>query len=953
MVNSMSLDEKIGQLFIVRSFSNENEIQKAEVINTIVNYGVGGVCLFKGTVPSLIQRLDTYQLVSKWPLMMSMDAEWGLGMRMTDIHKFPKQFCLGALTENSLIYHMAYEMGRQMKTLGIHMNFAPVADINNNLLNPVINERSFGSNRIRVSAKSFAYMQGLQDAGVMACLKHFPGHGDTEVDSHKDLPVLPFSKTRLDSIELFPFSVLSHLKPAAMMVGHLHIPQLDSLQNMSATLSPNITQNILRNEMSFDGLVITDALEMEGVTKHFSDGEIALRAFKAGNDMLLLSRNISEAITALKNAIVTGEISITTLDEKVKRILKAKIKSGLFLNRIPNRPADLLKTFNKNIEVINESIYRKAICLGKDPEKLVPIRKIPPKLLTIKLGNGPADGFINRLKDYASIVNYTLEDTAQWNDSLLNDIENAELIVIHVHGLNFNAQKGYGLNLWALQKLNPHIRSKKCIVVLFGCPYVSMYFPGNCSVVLAHEENEMSLDITAQMLFGTDAFIGVSPISVSTVLQEGKGIFRPSLMRLGYSIPEVQGMNSDSLQYIDTIAYELIAQKAAPGCQIVVARNNKVIYEKAFGYLDYDSTVLVKSTSLYDLASLTKVVCTAPILFQLEDNNAIKSSSKFSEFFDSFKNSNKEQLNFKDFMLHQGRMLSWIPYYKSTLPTNDSSFIYNPLYYDSLPSKIFNIPICKNLYLRNDYIDTILQTIIDSRVLDERKCNYSDLGFYFIPKLVHKLTGKTFERYYQKEIAEKLELRNSIFNPLSKGIDLHQIAPTEIDQYWRKQRIQGYVHDMGAAMMGGVAGHAGLFSNALDVVKTMQLYLNRGQYAGIELLKASDIGIKISRDREFLRRAQFFDMPSITADSIRPYVSAYSSRRSYGHQGFTGTCAWVDPDAQINYVFLSNRTFPNAEINKLHKERYRTRIQDIIYNAILPDQKLQIQSTEKRSQIIN
>lgn len=936
ILNKMSLEEKIGQLFIIRSFANDNEEHTAEVIKTIQTYGIGGVCFFKGSIPSLIQKIDTYQISSKWPLMMSMDAEWGLGMRLTDVRKFPKQLCLGALADNRPIYQMAREMARQMKQLGIHMNFAPVVDINNNLLNPVINERSFGSDRMRVTAKAFAYMQGLQDGGILACLKHFPGHGDTEVDSHKDLPVLPFTKTRLDSIELFPFKALSHMQPAAIMVGHLHIPSLDSTQHLSATLSPRIAQFILRNEMAYEGLVITDALEMEGVTKNFTDAEIALMAFKAGNDMLLLSRNVGAAVGALRDAVLAGEVSMSELDAKVKRILKAKYKSGLFSNRIPSRQADIAKAFNLNIDVINEPIYRQALCLGKDPKSLVPIRDIPEKLITLKLGNGNANRFINRLGDYVSLQSYFLEDTLSWNDTVLKAISDAELIVIHVHGLNFNAQKAYGMNLPVLQKLNPLLRTKNCIIVLFGCPYVSMYFPSHCSIVLAHEENNMSLDIAAQMLFGTDPIVGVSPISVSTVLKEGKGVFRPSLLRLGYSIPEVQGMSSDTLRIIDTIAHELISQQAAPGCQIAVARNNKVIYQKAFGYLDYDSTVLVQPNSLYDLASLTKVVCSAPILFQLEDQNLIRFSNRFSEFFDVFKNSNKEKLTFKDFLLHQGSLLSWIPYYKATLPTEDSSLMYNPRYYDSLPSKAFNIPVCNKMYLRSDYIDTILQTIIDSRILDERKFNYSDLGFYFLPRLVHRLTGKTFERYYQKEIAEKLELRSSVFNPLTKGIVLDQIAPSEDDRYWRKQRIQGYVHDMGAAMMGGVAGHAGLFSNALDVLKTMQLFLNRGQYAGREFIKASNIGTRLLRDREFLRRAYLFDMPSLTNDTLKPYVSAFASKRTFGHQGFTGTCAWADPDVQLNYVFLSNRTFPNAEMNKLHKERYRTKIQDLLYKAMLP-----------------
>lgn len=937
LLKKMTLEEKIGQLFIIRSFSNENEEQTRDVIHTIKTFGVGGVCFFKGTLAGMTQKIDTYQTVSKWPLLMSMDGEWGLGMRLTDVSRFPKQMCLGALTDNKPIYRMAYEMASQMKLVGLHMNFAPVADINNNLLNPVINERSFGSDRRMVTAKVFAYMQGLQDGGILACLKHFPGHGDTEVDSHKDLPVLPFSKSRLDSLELFPFAVLSKFQPAAMMVGHLHIPRLDSTPNMSATLSEKINHQILREEFGYEGLIITDALEMEGVTKHFSDAEIALFAFKAGNDMLLLSRNIFEAGNAIKDAIQRGEISERQLDEKVSRILNYKHKVGLFAQRIPDRPEGLLKSFNKRIATHNDQLYRKAMCLGRDPQNLIPIRDIPAKIITLKLGKPTAATFLSRINDYAAVSNYSLEDTSQWNDQLGKAISEAELIIIHVHGLSFNSQKSFGLDLLNLQKLNPHLREKKCIVVMFGCPYVAMYFPQHCSLFLAHEENELSMDIAAQMLFGTDPIVGTVPMMVSNALQQGKSITRPSLLRMGYSIPETQGMSSDSLEIIDSIVYELISQKAAPGCQVAVARNNKIIYQKSFGYLDYDSLRRVENNTIYDLASLTKIVTTAPILFQLEDRNKIKASDKFSDYFELFRNTNKEQLTFKDFMMHQGRLLSWIPYYRSTLVPVDSPGLYNPLYYDTIPSKQYNIPVCEGMFLRSDFVDTILQVIADSRLLEERKFNYSDLGFYFIPKLVQQVTGKNFERYFQKEISEKLELRNVLFNPIRKGIPIESIAPTEMDPYWRKQRIQGYVHDMGAAMMGGISGHAGLFGNAHDVLRLMQLYLNRGQYAGREILKASSIGKKMTRDWEFQRRAYLFDMPQLKSDSIKPYVSSLASNRTIGHQGFTGTCAWADPDAQINYVFLSNRTFPLAENNKLHKERYRTRIQEILYKAIIPD----------------
>lgn len=936
MLTVMSPQQKIGQMFIIRSFSNDQENHVQSVVNTIQKFQVGGVCYFKGTSNHLQKRIQQYRQASTIPLINSMDAEWGGGMRLTDIRKYPKQFCLGSLTDNRKIYYLAKAMGQQLRQLGIHMNFAPVVDINNNLQNPVINERSFGSDRVLVTKKSFAFLQGLQDGGVLACLKHFPGHGDTDVDSHSDLPELSFSRKRLDSMELFPYQALLPHHPAAVMVGHLHIPVLDTQPNLPATLSNSITHYLLRDSFNYRGLIITDALEMSGVTKNFSDGDIAVKAIQAGNDMLLLSQNLEQATQAIQEAIFKGELSWERVHQSVSKILLVKYRLGLFDPPVDSLVQVDVQRMNRDIDAINEPIYRASFCLGRDPQQLVPIRNLPKKLVTLQLGNGNSEPFRRSMSRYTNIRSFALLDTSQWNDSLEQTIMQSDLVVLHLHGLNYKANKLYGIDPLVLQLINPILRHKKCLAVLFGSPYVSMYLPDHCSIFLAHEENEMTQDLAGQMLMGTDPIQGVSPVTVSQVLLAGKGIIRPSLHRMGYSIPEVQGMSSDTLMAIERIAQDIIQQQAAPGCQIVVARNNKIVYQKSFGYLSYDSLQPVTNNCLYDVASLTKVLATAPILFQLENRNQLDLSRKFADYLPMFKETNKSNLSFRDFMLHQGKLLSWIPYYKSTLWSSDSIYRYHPVYYDTLPSSQFNIPVAHQMYLRKDFQDSILTQILDSRLLEEKKVNYSDLGFYFLPKLVHQITGRSFERYFMKEIAEPLELSQTLFNPMAKGIPPDSIAPTEIDTYWRKQVLRGYVHDMGAAMMGGVSAHAGLFSNATEVARIMQLYLNCGQYRGYELLQTSSMRSYLVRDREFLRRSYLFDMQSLQ-DTIRPYVSRWASTKTIGHQGFTGTCAWIDPEQQINYVFLSNRTFPNAENNLLHKERFRTKIHDIIYQSLIKD----------------
>ncbi|HEX5625545.1 MAG TPA: glycoside hydrolase family 3 N-terminal domain-containing protein [Saprospiraceae bacterium] len=931
----MNVDQKLGQLFVIRSYAGNANEHSENNLKLIRDYHIGGVCFFKGSTARLVELNNLYQSCATVPLLMSIDGEWGLGMRMTDGFSFPKQMTLGAIDDNRLIYRLGREIAGQLKAVGIQLNFAPVLDINNNPENPVIHERSFGSGRKNVVAKSFAYMQGLQDGGVMSCLKHFPGHGDTDTDSHYELPSLSHDRRRLDSVELFPFQALIGFQPSSVMVGHLHIPALDSTANIPATLSKNAVTGILRRHYRYDGLVITDALEMKGVTRHFSSGDIALKAFQAGNDILLLSENIPESIQRLKQALDSSEISMAEVDEKVRRILKAKFDQGLYA--FPSISQDSLARMKswRQSEALKEELYRKAFTLVRDPKSLVPIRDIPKRIVCLSLGAEINNPFQKRLLDYADLQSFSLFKTEDLQDSIRLAIESADLVLVSVHQLNYQVRKNYGLNIELVEALNELIEHKPCIVTLFGCPYTGIYFPKRASIFLAYEDNGLSLDVAAQMIFGTDPIIGRCPVSLGDLLQEGKGIRRPSLMRMGYSVPEYRGMDRDKLLMLDSLAAELIRTQAAPGCQVVVAKNQSIVFRKSYGYTTYDSSRAIDHRSMYDLASLTKILCTAPVMMQLEDQGRIQVRKKFSDYLPEFKQSNKADLSLKDFMLHQGRLAPWIPFYKSTLLFPDSLNAIRPEYYDTLPSINYLIPVCDRFYLRSDYDDTIFARILESKRPDEKKYVYSDLGFYFIPKLVRKLSDMGLEAYFNRYFAKPLGLRNTAFNPRFKPYPLDQLVPSEEDQYFRHQRVQGYVHDMGAAMLGGISGHAGLFSNATEVAQIMQLFLNRGNWGGKELIPNTIIRQYTERDKEFGRRALLFDLPeSIPTETA--YVSKLASPGTFGHQGFTGTCAWADPENQLVFVFLSNRTYPNSKINLLHRNRYRMKMQDVLYQSLLP-----------------
>ncbi len=934
IVAQMSADEKIAQLFIIRSFSIDQAEQTEKVLSTLKRFPVGGICFFKGNSRDLVKLHTKYQAASKIPLLMTMDAEWGASMRLDDAIQYPKHLCLGAIENSELIYEMGRDMAEQLKRLGIHMNFAPCLDININPNNPVINERSFGDNPIQVARKAFAFMKGLQDGGVLACAKHFPGHGDTDVDSHFDLPTLRIDIRRLQNVEMLPFRAIHDKGLAAIMVAHLHIPALDSTPNIPASLSPHIVANELRIKMGFDGLIITDALEMKGVTKNFSPAEISLKAFKAGNDVLLLSEDLPTAVSSLSKALQNGEISMTDLDEKVKRILYAKYQLKLWGAPAPLFDAEYERHAQRKTKALVDKLYRHAFTIAKDIQGLIPIRQRPSHLLSISLGEDKITPFQNRLDDYANCKHLSFVKNIGFTEKQLELIKKADLVILTLHRLNYSISKNFGVNPNDISLLRKHLKHKRVILVIFGNPYIANEFNDFGSIALAYENTCAMQDIAAQLLFGSDPISGMAPVSLRLSQNTDKPIKRPTLHRLGFTIPEAVGMNSDSLDQISRLSEEMIQSKVTPGCQILVAKDRKIVFNKAYGFINYDATIPVQTNTFYDIASLTKIIATAPALMLLQDLKLFDPQKKFKEYFASFEGTNKDDLTFHDFLLHQGRLAPWIPFYKETLISPDTLNLINWHYYRKVQSDSFPTQVADSLFVRFDITDTIFQKILNSPRYEEASYRYSDVGFYFIPMLVSMLTGMPFEQFLRKNLYDPLHMENTAFNPLSKGIPRTQIAPTEVDNYFRHQTIHGYVHDMGAALMGGVSGHAGLFSTAKDVAQMMQLYLDRGNHGGNELISWGSMARYLDRDQKFKRRAWAFDMPSCDT-SESPYISCRASPFTFGHQGFTGTCAWADPKEQLVYIFLSNRTYPTAGVNHLHRGRYRMKIHDVIYRSII------------------
>ncbi len=938
VMNTMDEDRLIGQLFMIRAHSDLGAEHIQSVKNQIDKYHVGGLCFFQGSPLKQAILTNEYQDLSEIPLLVAIDAEWGLGMRFKEAAiSFPRQLSLGAVQDNYLIYEMGREVARQLLRIGTHVNFAPVVDINNNPLNPVINDRSFGEDRYNVATKSYMYMRGMQNEGIIACAKHFPGHGDTDVDSHLDLPVINHTLDRLDSLELYPFKSLIQHGLKGIMVAHLNVPTLDNRPNLPTTLSRNTITDLLQEKMRFNGLIFTDALEMKGVTKHYASGEVEALAFLAGNDMLVLPQNIEDGINTVRQYLQEGKISLDQIKSRVRKILKTKYSVNLHRYHHSDI-SDIDKDVNNpNAIALKSRLIEKAITLINNEANLIPFRNLKDhNFASVAIGSSDITPFQNTLSKYATFSHFQI--SKETNDpeinKLIKKLEGKNTVVVSLHDMNKYANRQFGLTASTLRLIEKiSATGKKVVLVVFGSPYSLKYFAKISHLICAYEEDEMFQDITAQALFGAIPFEGRIPVSASPDFPFNWGLNTPGLQRLGYSIPERTGLSSDSLELIKNMVANIISTKAAPGCQILVAKDRKVIFHEAFGYHTYDKIRKVKRTDLYDLASITKVAATTISMMKLYEEGLVNLDQELSTYLPEVQKSNKNGITIAETMSHHGGLIGWIPFYRETMIGSRRNVRPHPEFYRNTASKIYNVPVAQNLYLKNTYQDTIWNRIIESNLRSTKSYRYSDLGFYLLNKIIRQVTEKELDQYVLHRFYEPLGLKRITFNPLTKFVK-KEIVPTEHDNYFRGQEVHGYVHDMGAAMLGGVSGHAGLFSDSYSLAVLMQMLLNEGDYGGIRYLDQATIQKFTTRYIYSSRRGIGFDMKEMDANK-KPNMSAKASQSTYGHTGFTGTCVWADPALNLIFVFLSNRTYPNSRVNKLNKESYREKLHTLVYNALL------------------
>jgi len=937
LMNTLTLDQKIGQLFMIQAYSNQKNQKTEEIIKQIIQFQVGGVIFMQGGPLAQSQICNSFQKASNVPLLVAIDGETGLGFRLDSTLNYPGQMALGAITNDSLIYRMGFEIGEQFRRLGIHMNMAPVSDININPANPVINYRSFGEDKVQVARKSWLYASGMQDAGVLATAKHFPGHGNTQTDSHWQLPVINRTKSELDSLELVPFAYLINNGIGAVMTGHLQVPALEPNTKTPATLSSRIIKNKLKKDLGFEGLIITDAMNMSGVGKA-SSGELVVRALKAGNDMVEIVPNLGKAILAVKLAVKSGVITKDEIDLKCRKILAVKKWIGLDQQKLIETK-NLVNDLNQNKYLLTKSqLYEKSLTVIENKNNILPIQRLDTlRIASLAIGSEQITTFQKMLSNYTQVDHFNTSKNPSEAEitELLNQLKPYNLIISSIHGLGQYPSRRFGITDQQI-RLTEGLDSQHTIFAFFGNPYALPNFPqikNAQSLVVAYQDDKDAEGKAAQLIFGATNASGKLPVTVKDFYSIQAGIGIRNIQRLKYALPEEVNINSGYLQHlIDSIAELGIEAKAFPGCQVLIAKEGNVILNKSYGFLTYDKISPVQNDVLYDLASITKITAPLPAVMKLYDEKKINLDAPFSNYFTEFKKSDKAGLTVRDVLTHQARLQPYIPFY---LEPGTKSTVRKRTFNDQ-PSEQFQVRISNGMYVRTNFEKQVISDIVKSPLLQKKEFVYSDLGFGLLRFVTERLTTMTFPEYLNKEFYKPLGAVSVGFKPYER-YPIPQIAPTEDDQTFRKELLQGFVHDEMAAVLGGVSGNAGLFSNANDLAKVMQMYLQLGYYGGTQYISPETIKefTKVQFPQSSNHRALGFDKPNpgISGEK-KKFPATDASPESYGHTGFTGTFVWMDPENQLLFIFLSNRVCPNRRHSAISDLNFRSTMHQAIYDAI-------------------
>ncbi|GGF20246.1 glycoside hydrolase family 3 N-terminal domain-containing protein [Hymenobacter cavernae] len=938
VMNTLTPDQRIGQLFMVAAYSNKDKKHVQHIDDLVRNYNIGGLMFLQGGPRRQAALTNRYQAEAKVPLLIALDAEWGLDMRLDSSMHFAKEMTLGAMDDDQYVYQMGREIALKMKTLGVQVSFSPVIDVNSNPDNPVIGNRSFGENKDQVSKRGIAYIRGLQDHGIIAVAKHFPGHGDTDIDSHVALPVINTDMARLTNVDLYPFQQSFDAGVMGVMVAHLYMPLFDTVRTQATTLSRNLVTGLLKDKMAYKGLVFTDALNMKSVSNLYKPGEVDAMALVAGNDVLLFSEDVPVAQQKIREAITAGRITQEDIDFRVRKILRAKYWAGLNHYRSVDLP-NLMQNLNRPLSrTVQQEIYEHAVTVAKNEDNILPFTRLDTlRIASVTIGSPVGSTYSEIMGKYQSGPVYSVPNRYAVDSTfarISTQLAPYNTVVVSLHSMNNTPTHSYGIGEGALKFLQQLQANKriKTVVVAMGNAYSLKYLESARTLVCGYEDNYPSQLVVPQVLFGALPARGRLPVTVSPTLKAGLGIPTPDLHRLRYATPESEGMDSKILSQIDNITLEMAAYAAAPGCQVIVAKNGAVVFDKSYGYQTYDKKSPIDESTLYDLASVTKVAGTLQAVMYLKDQGKLNLDAKVSEYLPELRGTNKQSMTVREVLVHQAGLKPGIPTWERTVTKAGLK----PSFYASARSSDFPNEVVPGTYSIKNANDSVWTWIQRSTLLPKVKgkypVEYSDLSFIILKHVCEKLLKQPIEQFLQANFYQPLGLSTMTYNPLQRFPQVC-IAPTENDTYYRHTQLQGTVHDQSAAMVGGISGHAGLFSNANDLAILMQMNLQNGQYGGKRYFQSPVVTDFAKPQLAGNRRGLGWDHG--TPEKEEGPTSNLSPASTFGHTGFTGTCVWLDPENKILYIFLSNRVYPDAGNNKLRQYNIRTRIHDVIYKSLL------------------
>ena len=903
----LTLEEKVAQMIMVRirgDFYNTENYTRKNLESMIRDKGIGGVITFGGSIHGTYHNIQYFQSLSKIPLLVAADYERGIGQWMKGGTLFPTNMAIVATDNPEYAYMQGAVTAKEAQAIGVNVTFSPVMDINNNQDNPIINFRSYGDDPIKVSEFGSSFIKGIQDNGVIACAKHYPGHGNTSVDSHTSLPIIEGSVEELMQIEFYPFKKAVESGVEMIMTGHIALPSIDSTL-LPASHSPLITKGILRDEWGFDGLIVTDGLEMGALTKSSWAGESAIRAIEAGSDILLLPINVDKTISSILSAVHSGRLSESRIDRSVERIWDAKARSGLF------RTQGIIQWSNveKNINLIESSnvaktIARESITIVKDEFNYLPITKRKFRKLThihistdedVKQMLSPFSNDIRRTHRNVEEV-FVQEQISDYRmQELIGKAESSNMTIVSML-VRIRMDKGIATidstHAEFLRQLNK--RKIPFIAVSFGSPYLPdySYIP---TYIAAYGYGGVSLRAAADAVWGRYDVDGVLPVDLSPDYPRGSGkVFRKKLK----SFNKTEGYDmSIAWAVIDSA----IENKIFPGAQVAIVHNGEMIENRGFGRFTYDSLSReVSDSSIYDVASLTKVLSTVPVFMKLMDQYQIGLDHEVFQYYPEFDIDEKRDITIRHLLLHSSGLPGYIEFFKD-----------------------------KNIKNKQDIINSILK---QNLVYDPGEdYEYSDLGIILLGSIIEMVSGISLESLAQRYVYRPLKMTSTRYNPDSLLRD--RIVPTEYDSTYRGRLLIGEVHDENAWVMGGVAPHAGLFSTARDIAIYGQMMSNRGEWMGTRYF--NDYSIEMFTQRQNMPkgsdRAIGWDTPSQGGSSS---AGDYFSSSSYGHLGFTGTSLWVDPENDVVVVLLSNRVHPTRNKKGIYgiRRSFHTEVMKEILN---------------------